>query len=755
MSTPSAPTLSQKNAGKRLAAREPNESTQSPAGASLLSYALLGVGAILLLSAIEFVDLQIQLTPVFDSFSERLMLTAYMGLNLAVGAAIGLLLWLVARAGSFLRRRGENLISGGRPRFIHRAVVWIALCFLAAVALNQVPEVHSYVTGLIIEAQKLPYVYGRLLKYDTIISYFVLAALVAACAIFWMLARKAFSCSRPARVALIIGLAALLAAAYYVDSRYEAQLYEYTLHRSMFLLAVVLAMTLVAVIFKETPRQSKSAFTIIIILILMTVGFTFWHFGSNQNLKVQVFTRTTQTKQHFKLAQWAFDFDRDGYSARLGGGDENDGDSLINPDAKEQIGDGVDNNLVGGDLSADDLAQWMSYHSSFQGQPFADARPYNLIFIFIDTVRADHLGAYGYHRNTSPNIDKLAARSALFENAFSPSANTFESAARFMKSSYWDAEVKSWSEILVENGYNAMLFPQRRLPMLRRYVKGVPAAPDAQGKSLKDTIDLTIEHLGKAPSDRPFFAYIYAVDPHRPYAKHKKFDFGASTVDLYDGEIAFTDYHFGRLFDWMEQSGRMDDTVIVIMADHAESLGERAIYRHSAQLYNDQTHVPMIFYVPGLPPRRVPDYVSTIDLGTTILKTLGLECPRQYVGVNLLPLMRGEATEVPPVFGEQTLREKEFPNVRPEDYPQPINKKYMIITQSGYKLIYNRNYYAFELFDLKSDPKEQRNLYDRMPDVASELRRRLGQFVDVVTVSRPPNADEAKYFFGDDEGDYE
>ncbi len=92
--------------------------------------------------------------------------------------------------------------------------------------------------------------------------------------------------------------------------------------------------------------------------------------------------------------------------------------------------------------------------------------------------------------------------------------------------------------------------------------------------------------------------------------------------------------------------------------------------------------------------------------------------------------MSGEAAQLPPVFGEQTLREKEFPNIRPEEYPQPINKKYMMITQDGYKLIYNRNYYAFELFDLKSDPKEQRNLYDRMPDVAAELRRRLGQFVE-------------------------
>ncbi len=473
MLTPPAPTLSQEDAGKHLQTEEEDASKPSPRAALLLDYVLLGVGAVSLLSIIEFVDLQIQLTPVFESFSERLTLAAYMGLNLAVGAGIGLLLWLVVRAGSFLKTRGENLISGGRPRLIHKASVWIVLCLLAAVALNQAPEVHSYVTSLIIEAQKLPYVYGRLLKYDTIISYFLLTALVAACSLFWMLARKARSFSRVPRAAWMIGLLALLATAYYVDSRYEAQLYEYTLHQSMFLLAIALAMGLMAtarISPGERPGGIKTLFAIIVILIVASAGFTFWHFGANQNLKVQVFTRSTQTKQHFKLVQWAIDYDRDGYSARLGGGDENDGDSLINPDSTERVGDGVDDNCVGGDLSDNDLAAWMSYHSSFQGQPFANARPFNLIFIFIDTVRADHLGAYGYHRNTSPNIDKLAARSAVFENAFSPSANTFESAARFMKSSYWDAQVKSWSEIT-------------RRKRLQRHA--LPAAPIAHAAQIR------------------------------------------------------------------------------------------------------------------------------------------------------------------------------------------------------------------------------------------------------------------------------
>ena len=361
------------------------------------------------------------------------------------------------------------------------------------------------------------------------------------------------------------------------------------------------------------------------------------------------------------------------------------------------------------------------------------------------------MSAYGYERNTTPNFDKLAARSALFENAFSPSSNTFESAARFMKSSYWDASVETWTEALAQNGYQITLFPEKRLPMLRRYVKGMQVAPGLAGKEIKETIDIAIETLGKAPADRPFCTYIYAVEPHRPYAPHEEFNFGSSVTDLYDGEIAYTDFHFGRLFDWLEQSGRMKDTMIVVMADHAESLGERGVYRHSSELFNDQTHIPMIFYVPGQSARRVTDYVSSVDLGTTILNTVGIQCPEQYAGVSLLALMRGEAFTHPPIFGEQTLREKEFPNLRFDQYPQPINKKYMIITQDGFKLMYNRNMSTFQLFDLKNDPKEQHNLYDQMSHLAATLQDQLGEFIDIVTASRPANADEAKYLFGEED----
>ena len=364
----------------------------------------------------------------------------------------------------------------------------------------------------------------------------------------------------------------------------------------------------------------------------------------------------------------------------------------------------------------------------------------------MDALRADHLSAYGYSRKTSPNLDKLAARSLLFENAHTPAPNTFEALPKFTQGTYWDAHLDGWPEIMARNGYDALMFP-RRISTLLRHVKGMKVVANARVRTFEETIDAAVNVLGSAPTDRPFCAYLYSTDTHRPYKPHEEFYYGPSTIDLYDGEISYMDFQFGRLLDALEQSGKLKYTLIVIMADHGESLGERGVYKHSSQLYNEQTRVPMIIHFPGLSPRSIKDYVSTIDLGPTILNAVGLDYPRECAGVSLVPLMRGQPFTHPPIYGEQTTQEVS-PFVRPDQQLDPGQKKYMIITQDGFKLIYNRDYYSFELFDLTNDPREIRNLYDRMPGRAAEMKMHLGRFIDVVTASRPRDADESQYFFG-------
>ncbi len=143
----------------------------------------------------------------------------------------------------------------------------------------------------------------------------------------------------------------------------------------------------------------------------------------------------------------------------------------------------------------------------------------------------------------------------------------------------------------------------------------------------------------------------------------------------------------------------------------------------------------------------MPDYVSTVDLGSTILNMVGIQPASESAGVSLLPLMRGEQFTHPPVFGEHSTVNAS-PYLPAGQSIGPEVKKYMVVTQDGYKLIYNRTYFSYELFNLKEDPKELRNLYDQLPDRAREMRLLLDRFVDVSTAKRPTDADEHKFFQG-------
>ena len=735
--------LSRENLASSLA---PPERTQS---SSIWKFSLAGGAAALLLAIVELIDLNFRLSPVFQSVAERVIFCAYFSLNIAGGLSIGLLVGMSVYASSLFNRTAKRVIARGDERLIHQVAAAVGVLAIAAFLLNQQPQIHGHVTEIIREAEKFEALRTTLLNHERSASYLLLVAIVAGCWLLWRATHRLRSSSSIIRAAAILVFSLLIVCAYYVDSRFETPLYETSVHRSLFLLCTALGMSLIGLATGGFRPKAFTAKRVVWVLaaaaLICTVAFTFSNIDKNQNLKTHLFYRTTQARQYFKLAQWALDFDRDGYSALLGGGDCDDRRADINPGLSETA-DGVDHNCIGGGLSQQGIDDWHQEHRALYQKPDPSAKRLNVIYVFIDALRPDHLGAYGYARATSPNLDKLAARSSLFENAFTPAPNTFEALPKFTQGAYWDAHLEAWPQIMARYGYHALLFP-RRISTLRRHVKGMKVVDLARDGTFEGTIDSAIEILGSAPKDRPFCAYLYSTDTHRPYKPHEEFYYGASLIDLYDGEISYLDSQLGRLFDWLQNNGRMDDTMIVIMADHGESLGERGVFKHSTQLYNEQSRVPMIIYLPGLAPRSIKSYVSTIDLGPTMLNAVGLDYPMECAGVSLVPLMRGEPFSHPPVYGEQTTQEVS-PYVRMDQNVSSPRKKYMIIDQDGFKLIFNRDHYTFELFDLKSDPSEVRNLYDRMPERARELRKRLGRFIDVVTVKRPWDADESQYFFG-------
>lgn len=747
----STPTSSAVSAGSS-AQKAHSADTRTPVFATLCGYALAGAAASLLLGVVELLDLNVRLTPIFESALERAVFSSYFSLNVVGGFLIGFAVGLSVHAASLLNRSIQAVIARWKPAGrLHRLIPGAAICAIASLLLNQQPQFHGYVFEIIREAEKFESLTVRFLNHERAISYLILFGMVAGCALLWATTRAVSYSASLLRGLWIAALITLIASAYYVDSRFEPLLYGTSVHRSLFLLNTALGMSLISTVFWRrrldigSPLGKLSALAIAVLLIA-GVTFTFVRFDGNQNLKTQIFYRTTQAKQYFKLAQWVLDFDRDGYSQFLGGGDCDDRRADINPGHPEIVGDGVDHNCIGGALTERDIEDWKREQFDLHQPPDPAAKRLNVIYVFIDALRADHLSAYGYKRKTSPNLDKLAANSCLFENAFTPAPNTFEALPKFTQGNYWDAHLKAWPEIIARSGYDALLFP-RRIATLRRHVKGMQIVQGHDAGTFEASIDSAIETLGGIERDRPFCAYLYSTDTHRPYKPHEDFHYGTSITDLYDGEISYLDFHLGRLFDWLEKSGRLTETMIVIMADHGESLGERGVYKHSSQLYNEQTHVPLIIHLPGVAPRSISDYVSTVDLSPTILNAVGLDYPKECAGVSLVPSMRGQSFVHPPIYAEQTTQEVS-PFVRPDQNVDPELKKYMIITQDGFKLIYNRDYYNFELYDLRSDPSEFRNLYDRMPERAADLKKRLGRFIDVLTVSRPWDADESQYVFG-------
>jgi arylsulfatase A-like enzyme len=707
--------------------------------ASLKNHALAGAAAFLLLSIIETIDLNIRLT--LESFSDRLLLFAYASVNILAGIIIGLTAGLFLNLASLLSGLFQKIpVKAKFLRLAQPAVGLIGVSALTALLVNQHPTVNRYIIGLIREAEKFSFIRNTLLSHERATSYLILTALALGCLLTAKIARSS-EMSRWLRIAWLSALVAAIAAAYYIDSRIQVQLYEPTLHRSMYLFNAVLSMGLVASAFARLRSRKRAVAWGAMIIFVASLGFTFYHAGRNQNVKTQMFYRGTQARHNLQLLWWIFDFDRDGYSALLDGGDSDDRRADINPGLLETPGDRIDNNCVGGELTQEGIREWRAEHT-VKAAAQTSARRFNVVYFFIDTVRADHLSVYGYHRKTTPNLERLAAQSIVFENGFSPAARTSEAIPRFMQSSYWDGHYESWTEALARNGYDVKLFPGRRA--WDRYEKMMRPAKGAQRRPLAENIDFAIETLSRQPDRRPFCAFVYVPDPHRPYVRHQEFDYGESIVDLYDGELAYTDHHLGRFFDWMEKAGRFEDTIVVIMSDHGESLGERDVYFHSSQLYNEQVHVPMIVHVPGIAARRIADYVSTIDLGPTLMEASGLPRSSDYLGVSLLPLARGEEFVRPPIYAEQTSQDVSQ-YVRFDQQIHPERKKYMVITQDGFKMIYNRDAYSFELFDLKNDPREERNLYDRMAEKAALMRKLIGRYVDMVTASRPWDADEGRF----------
>lgn len=351
----------------------------------------------------------------------------------------------------------------------------------------------------------------------------------------------------------------------------------------------------------------------------------------------------------------AFDADGDGFASRFGGGDCNDADPAINPGAEDVPDDGIDQDCSGADARPI-VIEKPEQEAPKDAKAWVDARlpkDMNVVLITIDTLRYD-LGYMGYERPVSPNIDRLAKKSTVFEQAYALASYTSKSLPPMLIGKYTSETHRGWSHFnrfgpqdtfVQERLQKAGIFTMSVQGYWYFFMKGVgfergfdvidsSGAPKAIAVESDKTVnsdkitDAALQQLGKPEQvSKPFFMWVHYVDPHAEYVRHEKHDFGRDSRALYDGEVAFTDEHVGRLLDFIEKSQFSDRTAIIITSDHGEAFGEHGMIRHGFEIWEELVRVPFVIHVPGAEPRRIKERRGIIDVVPTILDLYRLPAP--------------------------------------------------------------------------------------------------------------------------------
>jgi len=202
---------------------------------------------------------------------------------------------------------------------------------------------------------------------------------------------------------------------------------------------------------------------------------------------------------------------------------------------------------------------------------------------------------------------------------------------------------------------------------------------------------------------QPFFMWIHYVDPHSEYVAHADFDFGSSSRQRYDGEVAFVDHQVGRVLDALEKSLFYDRTAIIVTSDHGEAFAEHGMIRHGFELWEELVRVPLIVRVPGVNARHVQARRSAIDLAPTILDLCGVPLPTPSAsdflsGSSLVPdLLTAGEPAARPVFIDMAAG--------------PNNQDRQALIEDDQKLVASGGR-ALSLYDLASDPAEKTDLLD-------------------------------------------
>lgn len=385
------------------------------------------------------------------------------------------------------------------------------------------------------------------------------------------------------------------------------------------------------------------------------------------------------------------------------------------------------------------LAQSVAAQTRKKSAP--PARRANVILITVDTLRADRLGSYGAKNVATPAMDSLAKDGILFERAIAQVPLTVPSHDAIMTGTYpfqngvqdftsapLGPEFQTIAQALDRNGYDTgavvSAFVLDRSWGLARGFKHYDDAFPASTFQEKDiglvdrraaaSVDKALAWLRK-PRSKPFFLWLHLYDPHSPYDPPEPFRSRYRGRE-YDGEIAYADSHLGRLFAWLKQKRAYDNSLIVLVSDHGESLGEHGEKEHGYFIYHATTRVPLIVKLAhgmrvSAAGKRMQQPVETIAIPATILELLGIRD-------SLQKQLQAESLFTPSSERDTAYSETFYPfssfGWNPLHSVESARYKYVDAPEQ-------------ELYDLSSDPAETRNVISQQPAMAAVLKQELQQ----------------------------
>ena len=404
---------------------------------------------------------------------------------------------------------------------------------------------------------------------------------------------------------------------------------------------------------------------------------------------------------------------------------------------------------------------------------------WNVVLISIDTLRADHLGCYGYSKNTTPHIDRFSKDSVLFSENIAQASSTAASHASIFTSlipSHHGAsfsaktpipeETMTMAEILKDNNYRTISYNGGAQVVAKfgfdqgfDVYESYPGKGDHLEKTFIGKVQAAIKWIKSNPNE-PFFLFLHTYEVHHPYTPQLQYldlfeqDYSGKLpahipvkllrtinkgevdisrqdkdhiINAYDAEIYSMDNAFGALVGYLKKEKLYDKTIIIFTSDHGEEFGEHGrMGWHSHALYDEQLKVPLIikFQDSKYASQIIHEQTRGIDILPTLLDILGISTLESFEGVSLIGYLTGTQKEQLFAVSQQDTRRKNRPTA---------------IRTKKWKL------YGSKLFNLRSDPQEQKNLASKKKKVYGKMRNKLDHILNrkqAVAKSRDVKLDE-------------